>query len=315
MRILLIDSDPERVRWVRRQLLAAPGTRLLAVPRLGEGLRVLDDGQIDVILASLSLTELPGTALVTRLCVAAPRVPLIVLSGAPDPDLMHEALVLGAQDCLPRTDDHRTLREAIAQAIARKSAEATEPTVLPLSERTEMIEVRVGSWGHRYRCSVAPSGPDRDVLLRSLITSALSQAGEDQVLVEVTSDWLRCAENLAWLGQLRPLRQLAIGAPELDTISAMTVQQSLTGLQDAGMLLFATDVGSRPLAHLARLSVDGLLLSDELSVLAEGRRGAAIVRGLVSMADELGWTVAGQGEALRFLGCHLISRPEWVALQ
>jgi DNA-binding response OmpR family regulator len=57
---------------------------------------MLDHQSFDVILLDLNLLDMAGVASVAALHAEAPHTPVIVLSGTPDEQMRHEALMCGA---------------------------------------------------------------------------------------------------------------------------------------------------------------------------------------------------------------------------
>jgi PAS domain S-box-containing protein len=125
-RLLLIEDDAEDVLLLQKMLNARPGEKF-ALTHLGsmsEAVNHLAANAVDMILLDLSLPDMRGLQAVRQLHTAAPRIPLMVITGSDDEVLADEALQEGAQDFLVkgRIEAPRLIR-AIRYASQRKKAE------------------------------------------------------------------------------------------------------------------------------------------------------------------------------------------------
>src|SRR5262245_22689359 len=94
------------------------------VTTLAQGLERLTAGGIDLVLLDLSLPDSPMPETFRRAHLAAPDVPIIVMSGLDDEKFAIQTVQEGAQDYLVKADvDTRLLVHAMRYAIERKRAE------------------------------------------------------------------------------------------------------------------------------------------------------------------------------------------------
>jgi two-component system, cell cycle sensor histidine kinase and response regulator CckA len=123
MKVLLIEDNPGDARLIQI-MLADAGNELfetLAVQRLSEGLRRLQQGDIGVVLLDLSLPDSQGLETFVQFHAQAPRTPIIVLSGIDDTTMAVQAVHEGAQDFLVKGQvDGQLLVRAMRYAIERK---------------------------------------------------------------------------------------------------------------------------------------------------------------------------------------------------
>jgi len=123
VRVLLIEDNPGDARLIELMLAEAGGGLfdIESVDRLGVGLRRLARNGIDIILLDLSLPDSRGLATFTQLRSAAPRLPIIVLSGLNDTTVALQAVHEGAQDFLIKGQvDGQLLARSMRYAIERK---------------------------------------------------------------------------------------------------------------------------------------------------------------------------------------------------
>ncbi len=125
-RLLLVEDNAGDARLLR-EMLKEPGshkTELTHVPGMSEAETYLASSPVDVILLDLGLIDAQGLDAVRRAHEAAPRVPLVVLTGMDDERLASQALKEGAEDYLIKGQiETRGLLRAIRYAIERKGME------------------------------------------------------------------------------------------------------------------------------------------------------------------------------------------------
>jgi diguanylate cyclase (GGDEF)-like protein/PAS domain S-box-containing protein len=124
--VLVIEDNPGDARLVELYLREDPARpfKVAKAARLGDGLAILKDQSIDVVLLDLSLPDSFGMETLSTLR-AASSVPVVVLTGTSDEALALEALRQGAQDYLVKGQgDGELVRRAIRYAIGRSQADA-----------------------------------------------------------------------------------------------------------------------------------------------------------------------------------------------
>ena len=87
-KVLLIEDNPADVGLIREMLAEARDSafELEHAERLAAGLKRLACGQIDVVLLDLSLPDSEGSETLSRVRDEAPKVPIVILTGAQRPD-------------------------------------------------------------------------------------------------------------------------------------------------------------------------------------------------------------------------------------
>lgn len=144
--ILLIEDDPGDAALIR-EMLEQQGCRaqVVTVERLSAGISHLQQNCCDVILLDMNLPDSSGLSTMTRLLDAEPGVPIIVLTGLSDEGFGVEAVKLGAQDYLVKSDiDGRILKRAMFYAVERKKLELALKQTRDLFERQARIDYLTG---------------------------------------------------------------------------------------------------------------------------------------------------------------------------
>ncbi len=125
-RLLLVEDNLGDARLLR-EMLREPGTHRIEmthVTSMSEAEGRLAAGETDVILLDLGLPDEHGLGAVRRAHAAAPRVPLVILTGLDDESLATQALKEGAEDYLVKGQlESRGLLRAVRYAIERKLME------------------------------------------------------------------------------------------------------------------------------------------------------------------------------------------------
>jgi len=88
---------------------------------LAAGLGYLDNASVDVLLLDLNLPDAREMRAIDEIHGLFPEVPIVVISGYSDIDIVHQALHSGAQEFLIKGEcSGIAIRQSIYQAIARK---------------------------------------------------------------------------------------------------------------------------------------------------------------------------------------------------
>ena len=92
-RVLLVEDNPGDVFLLREMVETEPNSRFNvrhAVGTLREGIALMQAGEADLTLLDLSLPDGGGLSTFSRAHEAAPELPIIVLSGRDDEELVHQ---------------------------------------------------------------------------------------------------------------------------------------------------------------------------------------------------------------------------------
>ena len=123
-KVLLVEDNPGDALLLREALADLAGSLsfdLVHVGRLEAALQRIGQETFDAILLDLSLPDAQGVDTVVRMQEAAPRLPIVVLTGLDNDAAALEAMRAGAQDYLVKGQiDGRLLVRAVSYAIERK---------------------------------------------------------------------------------------------------------------------------------------------------------------------------------------------------
>lgn len=217
--VLIIEDSADDVLLLSILLEEVPGTsfRLVHASRLEDGLKLALSERPEVILLDLNLPDGHGMDAVTRVRLALPSVPLVVLTGSDDEDLAMRVVRAGAQDYLVkgRVDSWilaRTLRhslerhrlmEELEEAHRREAHRATHDALTGLPNRTLFLD-RLShglARAERRRERLAVLYLDLDGF--KPVNDTLGHAAGDQILIRVArhlDNGVRRSDTLARLG-------------------------------------------------------------------------------------------------------------------
>jgi len=157
IRVLLLEDDPADARLVGQMLrrVKTPPFEVTVVGRLAQAVERLSDPSIafDVVLADLGVPDSAGIATLDALTQAAPRLPVVVLTGNDDDAIALEALKRGAQDYLVKgLGDAFILSRVVRYAIERKIGEEVLREARDSAEQAARAKsVFLAMMGHEIR--------------------------------------------------------------------------------------------------------------------------------------------------------------------
>lgn len=96
--VLIVEDASNCVEMLEAALCAIPGIRLTSVPTAEDALAALAEDSFAAVITDLNLPCMDGAELITRIrdTLRFRSLPVIVVSGDPDPDAPHRALLAGA---------------------------------------------------------------------------------------------------------------------------------------------------------------------------------------------------------------------------
>jgi diguanylate cyclase (GGDEF)-like protein/PAS domain S-box-containing protein len=124
--LLLVEDNPGDARLLMEMLDEQDADRidLINVTSMRQAEAHLAGNAVDIILLDLGLPDAQGLGAIRRAHAAAPRIPLVVLTGLDDELLAAQSLQEGAQDYLIKGQiEARSLRRSLRYSIERKILE------------------------------------------------------------------------------------------------------------------------------------------------------------------------------------------------
>lgn len=122
--ILLVEDNPVNVEYIRAMIKKIPEDTisenritvdLSIATTLGEGVEILKNKPVNLVLLDLSLPDSTGMQSLKTIQKMNDRIPIIVLTGVDDTDLAAEAIKQGAQDYLVKGKINKALLDRSIQ--------------------------------------------------------------------------------------------------------------------------------------------------------------------------------------------------------
>jgi len=122
-RVLIVEDDRSQALFAE-SVLGGSGIQTRSVAEAAEVLRVLGEFQPDLVLMDLHLPDMEGTSLTQRIRAHEDfaHVPIVFLTGDPDPELQYQVLEFGADDFLSKPIRPRHLIAAVQSRVQRTRA-------------------------------------------------------------------------------------------------------------------------------------------------------------------------------------------------
>src|SRR5262245_20611636 len=141
--ILVVDDEPNLRRVLSAQL-DRDGYDVHTAEDGAEGLAILEEHHIDLVITDLRMPKVDGMALLRRALALDAELPVVMITAHGTVDNAVEALKTGAFDYITKPFDQAEVRAVVRKALRTRdlaSAEATRP------DRTAAPEARYGIIG------------------------------------------------------------------------------------------------------------------------------------------------------------------------
>lgn len=228
--LLLIEDNPADADLIPALLADDPGQwHLLVVERLHQGIQVLQQQRVDLILADLSLPDAEGLEAVQHLQRLAPQVPIVVLTGLMDEEMGLAALRQGAQDYLIKDQlDRSLLLRAMRYALERAQVQLELQKALQQERELNELKSRfINTICHEYRTPLTSILTSAEIL--ESYRSQLSEQKQIQHLHRIQTAAVHLSQLLT---DVVNLGQTESGYHRLNCVSLDLVQACQDLLQD-----------------------------------------------------------------------------------
>jgi putative two-component system response regulator len=120
-RILVVDDD-ESIRVAMSRFLQRCGYDVVSAGTGDQALHAFTDGGFQAVISDVRMPGLTGPELVPRILERDPDVAVLMLSAINEAQTAAHVLAIGASDYLVKPVELRTLQDAVARALAKRSA-------------------------------------------------------------------------------------------------------------------------------------------------------------------------------------------------
>jgi len=115
--VILIIDDEETLSYFLKESLREEGYEVLLARTGGEGLKLLDEKEVDLVLLDLRLPDIEGSEVLKEIKASGGEMPVMMLTGYGTIDSAVEAMKLGAYDYIEKPPDLTALKLIVARAM------------------------------------------------------------------------------------------------------------------------------------------------------------------------------------------------------
>jgi CheY-like chemotaxis protein len=119
-RLLVLDDDESIRRSIARQLKGLEGIVIDFEGNPLEGLRMLGRTGYDLVLCDMKMRPVSGLEILAKIRRTHPHVPVIILTGFVDDQIIETARRIGASDFLIKPVRKEQLMEAVQKALGSR---------------------------------------------------------------------------------------------------------------------------------------------------------------------------------------------------
>jgi two-component system, cell cycle sensor histidine kinase and response regulator CckA len=244
-RLLVVEDDPGDVQLLREMLKKdlSHATEVVHAESIAEAEKQLAKRPVDVILLDLGLRDAKGLEDVRRAHLAAPDVPLVVLTGVDDESLTAQALQEGAHDYLIKGQiEARDLLRAVRHAMERKilddGRKAAESQLLQ-GQKLESLGRLAGGIAHDFNNMLFAIHGYAELLAQDLASEDPERLDPERLLPSVDAISEAAERATILTAQLLAFSRQQIVTPKVLDINAAvnTVEPMLNQLTGENMRL------------------------------------------------------------------------------
>lgn len=147
-RVLLVDDQPELRRLFRRNLSKA-GHEVVEAWNGRAAIDLAQQLNFDVVISDVRMPDMSGISLLKALYELDMDLPVVLVSGSPDPETAKEAVVYGAFAFLMKPVAFDLMRENAARAITLRRMRAEAKAQFEPHASMERLRVPRGPTGDR----------------------------------------------------------------------------------------------------------------------------------------------------------------------
>ncbi|MEO7112853.1 MAG: sigma-54 dependent transcriptional regulator [Polyangiaceae bacterium] len=133
--VLIVDDEPN-LRKILSAQLSRDGYDVLTAEDGEQGLQILREHHIDLVVTDLKMPKVDGMALMREALREDPELPIVMITAHGTVDTAVEALKLGAFDYLTKPFDKDEVRQIVAKALKARQLAGTEASPSPKTAET-----------------------------------------------------------------------------------------------------------------------------------------------------------------------------------
>src|SRR5687767_3693345 len=128
--VLIVDDEPN-LRKILAAQLSRDGYDVLLAEDGEQGLALLKEHHIDLVITDLKMPKVDGMTLLREAIKEQPELPIVMITAHGTVDTAVEALKLGAFDYLTKPFDKDEVRQIVAKALKTRELRGADATSAP----------------------------------------------------------------------------------------------------------------------------------------------------------------------------------------
>ena len=117
--VLVVDDEQEMLELLRR-ILEGEGLRVTTTQSGNKALEIIRQAAPDAVLLDLKIPDLDGASVLAEIRKEWGRMPVVILTGYPESDLVSQALKYSPITLLAKSADDGQIIEAVNTAVGKK---------------------------------------------------------------------------------------------------------------------------------------------------------------------------------------------------
>jgi len=134
--VLIVDDEPN-LRKILAAQLSRDGYDVLLAEDGEQGLALLREHHIDLVVTDLRMPKIDGMTLLREALAEQPELPIVMITAHGTVDTAVEALKLGAFDYLTKPFDKDEVRQIVGKALKTRELAGEEPSAARLPANTD----------------------------------------------------------------------------------------------------------------------------------------------------------------------------------
>ena len=134
--VLIVDDEPN-LRKILAAQLSRDGYDVLLAEDGEQGLALLREHHIDLVVTDLRMPKIDGMTLLREALAEQPELPIVMITAHGTVDTAVEALKLGAFDYLTKPFDKDEVRQIVGKALKTRELAGEEPSAARLAPNTD----------------------------------------------------------------------------------------------------------------------------------------------------------------------------------
>ena len=115
---VLVVEDEKLVAMDIKKIINTEGHEVITAPNGIDALRLIEDSQIDLVFLDLVLPDINGVEILKGIKKAKRDLPVVIITGYPDSEIMNQALELGPISALKKPFNREQIRDLLKILLA-----------------------------------------------------------------------------------------------------------------------------------------------------------------------------------------------------